>query len=576
MKKLLALALALIMALGCAGAFAEEAAPAYGIDTQVQLTLSHNIGPMLIGMATGNYDEQMSEAILDVLDSMYLDIACGGNVLDMALMGNDAPLTALVGMADENGVTLVGDLFPHYALRVEKAEIEALAQQLSEQLQAQFQQQLPEAEGESVQLPELSEEEMQALMEDMQGYSEDINAFLTAVQSNIQASEDGTTAVIPLTTHQLAGLGESLLNRLSADEVLKPYLQMIIDQANARLPEDQQVTLEQVLAMAGQKVAELKAAEDTVLVTVTLINNEDGSTYMELNAVNQVLLAVTTVSTGMDATMLISKNEITDAEALLNAITDGSNAEDAAVQLSIHRETDENGVDNNAFGLELLYGGIDVGLTCNNAQTGAGTIDYVSHTIGALSVNLLGGDLVQLEVVTMADDIPVAPELGERTVLDPLKLTDEEKQALIKDVTNYGIPALAAACVQAMPDQVAELVELGINMRKLSFQSGEETEDWESYDYSEDEYQSEDDEEAEADDGIDLTGVWTAPDGSQLILNADGTFQLTYATKETQGTWYKFAPGSMMLDTERVGQYCDYTEDTITTVIGFEELTFTR
>lgn len=576
MKKLLALALALIMALGCAGAFAEEAAPAYGIDTQVQLTLSHNIGPMLIGMATGNYDEQMSEAILDVLDSMYLDIACGGNVLDMALMGNDAPLTALVGMADENGVTLVGDLFPHYALRVEKAEIEALAQQLSEQLQAQFQQQLPEAEGESVQLPELSEVEMQALMEDMQGYSEDINAFLTAVQSNIQASEDGTTAVIPLTTHQLAGLGESLLNRLSADEVLKPYLQMIVDQVNAQLPEDQQVTLEQVLAMASQKVEELKAAEDTVLVTVTLINNEDGSTYMELNAVNQVLLAVTTVSTGMDATMLISKNEITDGEALLNAITDGSNAEDAAVQLSIHRETDENGVDNNAFGMKLLYGGIDVGLTCNNAQTGAGTIDYVSHTIGALSVNLLGGDLVQLEVVTMADDIPVAPELGERTVLNPLKLTDEEKQALIKDVTNYGIPALAAACVQAMPDQVAELVELGINMRKLSFQSGEETEDWESYDYGEDEYQSEDDEEAEADDGIDLTGAWTAPDGSQLILNADGTFQLTYATKETQGTWYKFGPGSMMLDTERVGQYCDYTEDAITTVIGFEELTFTR
>lgn len=574
MKKLLALALALIMALGCAGAFAEEAAPAYGIDTQVQLTLSHNIGPMLIGMATGNYDEQMSEAILDVLDSMYLDIACGGNVLDMALMGNDAPLTALVGMADENGVTLVGDLFPHYALRVEKAEIEALAQQLSEQLQAQFQEQLPGTEG--VQLPELSEEELQALMEDMQGYSEDINAFLAAVQNDMQVTEDGTTAVIPLTTHQLAGLAESVLNRLSVDEVLKPYLQMAIDQANAQLSADQQVTLEQVLATASQKVEELKAAEDTVLATLTLMNNEDGSTYMELNAANKVLLTVTAVSTGMDATMLISKNEITDAEALLNAITDGSNAEDAAVQLSIHSETDENGVDNNAFGLELLYGGTDVGLTCNNAQTGAGTIDYVSHTIGVLSVNLLGGDLVQLEVVTMADDIPVAPELGERTVLDPLKLTDEEKQALIKDVTNYGIPALAAACVQAMPDQVAELVELGINMRKLSLQSGEETEDWESYDYSEDEYQSEDDEEAEADDGIDLTGTWTAPDGSQLILNADGTFQLTYATKETQGTWYKFAPGSMMLDTERVGQYCDYTEDAIITVIGFEELTFTR
>lgn len=574
MKKLLALALALIMALGCAGAFAEEAAPAYGIDTQVQLTLSHNIGPMLIGMATGNYDEQMSEAILDVLDSMYLDIACGGNVLDMALMGNDAPLTALVGMADENGVTLVGDLFPHYALRVEKAEIEALAQQLSEQLQAQFQEQLPGTEG--VQLPELSEEELQALMEDMQGYSEDINAFLAAVQNDIQATEDGTTAVIPLTTHQLAGLAESVLNRLSVDEVLKPYLQMAIDQANAQLSADQQVTLEQVLATASQKVEELKAAEDTVLATLTLMNNEDGSTYMELNAANKVLLTVTAVSTGVDATMLISKNEITDAEALLNAITDGSNAEDAAVQLSIHSETDENGVDNNAFGLELLYGGTDVGLTCNNAQTGAGTIDYVSHTIGVLSVNLLGGDLVQLEVVTMADDIPVAPELGERTVLDPLKLTDEEKQALIKDVTNYGIPALAAACVQAMPDQVAELVELGIQAKDLSFLPGSQDQTEESYDYS---YDTEDysyEEEPYEDDGIDLTGTWTAPDGTVLILNADGTFTLIYCGKETQGTWEKPFNGSVSLDTERVGMYWDYTETTISGTIGFDWVDFTR
>ena len=574
MKKLLVLALALIMALGCAGAFAEEAAPAYGIDTQVQLTLSHNIGPMLIGMATGNYDEQMSEAILDVLDSMYLDIACGGNVLDMALMGNDAPLTALVGMADENGVTLVGDLFPHYALRVENAEIEALAQQLSEQLQEQLQ--LPGTEGESVQLPELSEEEMQALMEDMQGYSEDINAFLTAVQSDMQVSEDGTTAVIPLTTHQLAGLAESLLNRLSADEVLKPYLQMAIDQANAQLPEDQQVTLEQVLAMASQKVAELKAAENTELANVTMIKNEDGSTYVKLDVAKKVMVAVTAVSTGVDATILISKNEITDGEALLNAITDGSNAEDVAVQLSIHSETDENGVDNNAFGMELLYGGIDVGLTCNNAQTGAGTIDYVSHTIGVLSVNLLGGDLVQLEVVTMADDIPVAPELGERTVLNPLKLTDEEKQALIKDVTNYGIPALAAACVQAMPDQVAELVELGIQAKDLSFLPGSQDQTEESYDYS---YDTEDysyEEEPYEDDGIDLTGTWTAPDGTVLILNADGTFTLIYCGKETQGTWEKPFNGSVSLDTERVGMYWDYTETTISGTIGFDWVDFTR
>lgn len=572
MKKLLALALALIMALGCAGAFAEEAAPAYGIDTQVQLTLSHNIGPMLIGMATGNYDEQMSEAILDVLDSMYLDIACGGNVLDMALMGNDAPLTALVGVKDEDGVTLVGDLFPHYALRVENAELEALAQQLSEQLQEQLQ--LPGTEG--VQLPELSEEELQALMEDMQGYSKDINAFLAAVQNDMQVTEDGTTAVIPLTTHQLAGLAESVLNRLSVDEVLKPYLQMAIDQANAQLSADQQVTLEQVLATASQKVEELKAAEDTVLATLTLMNNEDGSTYMELNAANKVLLTVTAVSTGMDATMLISKNEITDAEALLNAITDGSNAEDAAVQLSIHSETDENGVDNNAFGLELLYGGTDVGLTCNNAQTGAGTIDYVSHTIGALSVNLLGGDLVQLEVVTMADDIPVAPELGERTVLDPLKLIDEEKQALIKDVTNYGIPALAAACVQAMPDQVAELVELGIQAKDLSFLPGSQDQTEESYDYS---YDTEDysyEEEPYEDDGIDLTGTWTAPDGTVLILNADGTFTLIYCGKETQGTWEKPFNGSVSLDTERVGMYWDYTETTISGTIGFDWVDFTR
>ena len=103
MKKLLALVLALMLALGCAAAVAEEAAPAYGLDTKLQLTLNHDLGPMLAGMITGNYDEKISEAVMDVLDSVYLDVACGGNVVDMALMGNDYPLTSVVGVADEAG-----------------------------------------------------------------------------------------------------------------------------------------------------------------------------------------------------------------------------------------------------------------------------------------------------------------------------------------------------------------------------------------------------------------------------------------------------------------------------------------
>ena len=570
MKKLLALVLALMLALGCAAAVAEEAAPAYGLDTKLQLTLNHDLGPMLAGMITGNYDEKISEAVMDVLDSVYLDVACGGNVVDMALMGNDYPLTSVVGVADEAGVTLVGDLFPHYALRVEYADLQAAMEELSKQLN------LSMGDEADSQMPQLSEEEMQALMADLAGYGEDIDAFLASVQDGMVAAEDGSAVQITLTSQQLVGLAESLLNRLSADEVLKPYLQMMIDQVNAQLPEDQKVTLEQALAAAAQKVQEFKAAEDTELAVVTASQQEDGSAYVELNIVNKVLVAANTMENGLDATVLICQKGITDAEAQLNGIMDGTNAEDMAVQLSVRSAVDENDVANTAFGMDFLYGGVDVGLMLNNAQTGAGTLDYVSHTVGSLSVNLLGGDVLQLDVVTMADDIPAAPELGDRTVLNVAKLTEEETQALVKDVATYGVPALAAACVQGMPDQVAALVELGIQAKDLSFLPGSQDQTEESYDYG---YDTEDDsyeEEPYEDDGIDLTGTWTAPDGTVLILNADGTFTLIYCGKETQGTWEKPFNGSVSLDTEHVGVYWDYTETTISGTIGFDWLDFTR
>lgn len=570
MKKLLALVLALMLALGCAAAVAEEAAPAYGLDTKLQLTLNHDLGPMLAGMITGNYDEKISEAVMDVLDSVYLDVACGGNVVDMALMGNDYPLTSVVGVADEAGVTLVGDLFPHYALRVEYADLQAAMEELSKQLN------LSMGDEADSQMPQLSEEEMQALMADLAGYGEDIDAFLASVQDGMVAAEDGSAAQITLTSQQLVGLAESLLNRLSADEVLKPYLQMLIDRVNAQLPEDQKVTLEQALAAAAQKVQEFKAAEDTELAVVTTSQQEDGSAYVELNIVNKVLVAANTMENGLDATVLICQKGITDAEAQLNGIMDGTNAEDMAVQLSVRSAVDENDMANTAFGMDFLYGGVDVGLMLNNAQTGAGTLDYVSHTVGSLSVNLLGGDVLQLDVVTIADDIPAAPELGDRAVLNVAKLTEEETQALVKDVATYGVPALAAACVQGMPDQVAALVELGIQAKDLSFLPGSQDQSEESYDYG---YDTEDysyEEEPYEDDGIDLTGTWTAPDGTVLILNADGTFTLIYCGKETQGTWEKPFNGSVSLDTEHVGVYWDYTETTISGTIGFDWLDFTR
>lgn len=572
MKKLLALVLALILALGCVGAFAEEAAPAYGIDTKMQLTLNHNLGSLLLGMTTGKYDEKLSEAVLNLLDCVYLDVASGGNVVDMALIGNEYPLTSVVGVADETGMTFVGDLFPHYALRMEYADIQAVMGQMSEQLNLQV-------NDEDVQMPELSDEEMAALMADLQTYVEDLDAFAASVQGSAVTSEDGSTVTITLTSQQLVGLAESVLNRLSADEVLKPYLEQIVEQVNARLSEEQKTSLEQVLATAAQKVQELKAAEDANLAVVTTSRQEDGSTYTEVNVANSLLVTVNKQEGALDVTALFSQKGITDAEAQLNGILDGTNAEDIAVQLSKHSETDENDVVSTTFTLDAMFGGLNLGVACSNAKTGEGTVDYVSHTIASLSLNLLDGELAQLEAITMVDDLPAAPELGERTVVSIINPSDEEKQALIKDVTTYGLPALAAACVQGMPDQVAALVELGMDMKNLSFQSDSLTQT-EEYDYSESDestdYSEDEEEEEYEDDGIDLSGIWTAPDGSVLTLNADGTFVLNYATRETQGTWYKVYNGGMMLDTERVGIYCDYTENSIEAVIGFDTLDFTR
>ena len=130
MKKLFAVLLALIMALGCVGAAAEEFVP-QATSTEIRMTVDHEFVGSMIPMMTGaDLDAKYVEAILGILETAYADITAGGNATDITLKANDQVLCSLKGAMDEDGVVLVGDIFPHYAVRITAEDIENLMKQL--------------------------------------------------------------------------------------------------------------------------------------------------------------------------------------------------------------------------------------------------------------------------------------------------------------------------------------------------------------------------------------------------------------------------------------------------------------
>ena len=428
MKKLLAVLLALVLALGCTAALAEEE-QSQALLSMVDLTLDADFVKAYAGMMDAEGDNTyatLAATALDVLDQLHLYVLCSAETGTAVLGTADSDLATFDYVADEEGLTLVSNLFPHYALRVTTEELEQLAKQVTSSMNV------------TLNGKELTQEDAQAVLNALTPYLEDLSGWIGGLTERMEMSEDGNTVTLTLTTHDAADALEIIAARLRTDEVLLPYVQAGVDQANAE--EGTEVTLEEAFAKLDQQVADWRAAEPQVLATAEITMTETGVAARVYNDAGELTFEYGQNENGIFADLALNAGE---TAATLNVLVQADETA-TMVQLVLNVQAED----------------MTIALTAVDALSGEGTEDFNNYFALGVNPGLTDCNIAVIEVSTVYAPVPEKPSLEGLTVLDPMTMTEEEQNALVQDLTGNGLPALLAAAQQALPDQLATVMNL--------------------------------------------------------------------------------------------------------------------
>ena len=154
MKKILALVLALMMTLSCAGVLAEAPAPETEPETEISvhadpgegkftttasLTVDAETLQMILGMMDAVDEEQMPviATILNLVNGLSGKLSMFRNGAQVDLQLQETPIVSLAGAAVEGGSELVvgSDLIPNYLILVSQEYVSQITEQLMGKLQ---------------------------------------------------------------------------------------------------------------------------------------------------------------------------------------------------------------------------------------------------------------------------------------------------------------------------------------------------------------------------------------------------------------------------------------------------------
>lgn len=218
MKKILALLVALMMALSCTLALAEESEIAFpGITIASELDVDTEAATQLL-TAFGVAEDQLpvAQAVLALLDAVseQLIVADGGVEYDLAFNGNSA--LTLGGALDESGITVVSSLFPSYVLTLSQETLSALL----EQVFASASEELKGLEG----------IDFEGLTKAVSDYSEELINSLTAavttgepVQENYEIDGHQFNVKVPMNVDMdaIAAALQKFVDQINSDEAVK-------------------------------------------------------------------------------------------------------------------------------------------------------------------------------------------------------------------------------------------------------------------------------------------------------------------------------------------------------------------
>ena len=451
MKKLVALLMALVLALSCTAAFAEEAAAATGTMTGLSVALDENYVKSLAGAMDPDGSlgyAQAADAFLQVLDNLGIYVVEEGDLAHVSVELNETVIANLTAAADDTGVSIVSSLFPHYAIRAEGVSF-------SDMLIPSY----------TINDQSFTQEEMTAMLQQLSAvvapYWEDALAISAQIQGAV--NEDGSATSV-ITTKNVAALWSAWSTRLSSDAAMQGILQSVLELVNEGQPE--QLTLPELMQSVQSAVDELNAQEENVMCAVTVYEDEAaGSQHIIINAMDSLQLQLSSYVNEnnhacMDITLMTNSSESGEAESwedIYNAITSGENTEDLLLGVTIEI-TDSETVD------AQLYAYVDG----EKWQLAFGVTGATEQFNGFAYLSLdpgmgLDDGLVTLNVVSLDLGEPldiVAPSLEGLTVLDASTMGEDEANLLLADLQNYGLATLITNAQTAMPEQVALLLTL--------------------------------------------------------------------------------------------------------------------
>ena len=451
MKKLVALLMALVLALSCTAAFAEEAAAPTGTMTVLSVALDENYVKAMAGAMDPDGSlgyAQAADAILQVLDNLGIYVVEEGDLAHVSVELNETVIANLTAAADDTGVSVVSSLFPHYAIRAEGVSF-------SDMLIPSY----------TINDQSFTQEEMTAMLQQLSAvvapYWEDALAISAQIQGAV--NEDGSATSV-ITTKNVAALWSAWSTRLSSDAAMQGILQSVLELVNEGQPE--QLTLPELMQSVQSAVDELNAQEENVMCAVTVYEDEAaGSQHIIINAMDSLQLQLSSYVNEnnhacMDITLMTNSSESGEAESwedIYNAITSGENTEDLLLGVTIEI-TDSETVD------AQLYAYVDG----EKWQLAFGVTGATEQFNGFAYLSLdpgmgLDDGLVTLNVVSLDLGEPLdnaAPSLEGLTVLDASTMGEDEANLLLADLQNYGLATLITNAQTAMPEQVALLLTL--------------------------------------------------------------------------------------------------------------------
>lgn len=432
MKKLFAVLMALLLALSCFGAVAEEESfnlpavevPSFTATGSVTIDQEQLVALLpMFGLEESMVS--MVKMVLPVVSNLGCRVTLNNGLqLDVLLKGQDVASAALT--ADENGLIAVSDVIPSYVLTLSKDTIQQFVDQLTEQMSAMT-----------------SELDMEAIMERATGYLEQFasEAMTGLVIGEAEAAEMTVNEYtfnmklpVSVDVKALAKAVAGLIQNLEKDEVIAPLLASA--DVTFNVDED---TISQIESTPEEKLPALNA-------DVYMIVNEDGAT-------EQVYYAEAVVDTKSEevgqitVTALIANQNVNMALSI------------PAQKISV---TLENTITDNYVGNAInadiagMYFGDFTNVYIQEEGVQVEEELYFMNTDAPLLTSNLtivpGGEL------TLSFD----PE--GKTVL-PIEqlMADEEGEAangLMIDVMSNGLNSVLAKAAEAMPEEVTALINL--------------------------------------------------------------------------------------------------------------------